>query len=63
VLSEGDGGGLRMGAHAMKEKRKVVTIEDVRRGYQKELDRRSVIESGRFRFMGGNREGDERDVL
>lgn len=60
VLSEGDGGGLKMGAHAVKEKRKVVTIHDVRRDYQSELDRRSIIESGRFGFVGG---GEEMDML
>jgi len=65
VLSEGDGGALRMGNHAVEEKRKVVTIEDVRRAYQKELDTRSVIESGRFGFGvgGGEREEDEMDML
>ena len=39
-----------------KGKRKVVTIGDVREAYQRELDRRSVIENGRFGFGGG---GDE----
>lgn len=65
VLSEGDGGALRMANHAVEEKRKVVTIEDVRRAYQKELDTRSVIESGRFGFGvgGGEREEDEMDML
>ncbi|KAK4690198.1 hypothetical protein P7C71_g6529, partial [Lecanoromycetidae sp. Uapishka_2] len=48
VLSEGDGGGAKMGLPAVREKRKIVTIDDLRRDYQKELDRRSVIESGRF---------------
>ncbi|KAL8938252.1 MAG: hypothetical protein Q9216_003992 [Gyalolechia sp. 2 TL-2023] len=31
-------------------KRQVVTISDVRNGWQKELDRRSVVESGRWGF-------------
>lgn len=44
--------------------RKLVTIKDVRKEYQDELDRRSMIENGRFGFgyadSGG---GDEMDVL
>jgi len=47
----------------VKGKRKVVTIEDVRGLYQRELDRRSVIEGGRFGFAGGVDERDEMDVL
>ncbi len=46
-----------------KAKRRVVTIGDVRGGYQRELDRRSVIESGRFGFVGRKDEGEEMDVL
>ncbi len=42
------------------KKRKVVTLEDVRRGYQKELDRVAMIEGNMFSFGGG---GDEMDVL
>lgn len=52
VLSEGVSG---------KGKRKIVEVKDVRAQYQKELDRRSVIEGGRFGFVGGG--GDEMDVL
>ena len=52
VLSE-DGSGTG--------KRKIVEITDVRARYQKELDRRSVIEGGRFGFVGGG--ADEMDVL
>jgi len=33
-------------------KRKIVTLEDVRREYQAELDRRSEIVQGRFAFGG-----------
>lgn len=44
VLSEDVGG---------KGKRKIVEIKDVRAQYQKELDRRSMIEGGRFGFVGG----------
>ncbi|KAL8948145.1 MAG: hypothetical protein Q9222_005644 [Ikaeria aurantiellina] len=36
--------------------RKIVTIADVRKGWQKELDRRSVIESGQWGFGLGNEE-------
>ena len=44
LLSAADGG-----------KRKVVTIKDVRKDWQKELDRRSVVASGRWGFglVGG----------
>ncbi|KAI9711627.1 MAG: hypothetical protein M1812_007150 [Candelaria pacifica] len=42
------------------KKRKVVTLDDVRRGYQKELDRVAMIEGNMFSFGGG---GDEMDVL
>lgn len=52
VLSEDEGG---------KGKRKIIEVSDVRAQYQKELDRRSVIEGGRFGFVGGG--GDEMDVL
>ena len=39
-------------------KRKIVTLEDVRREYQAELDKRSEIVQGRFALVG-----DEMDVL
>ncbi|KAL8644709.1 MAG: hypothetical protein Q9226_007629, partial [Calogaya cf. arnoldii] len=48
LLSNADGG-----------KRRVVTIEDVRKGWQKELDRRSVVEGGRWGF---GMVGDEMDL-
>lgn len=56
VLSEDVNGGKEM-----KRKRNIVEVGDVRALYQKELDRRSVIEGGRFGFVGGG--GDEMDVL
>ena len=59
VLSGGKerrGSGILIGG-----KRKIVTLEDVRKSYQEELDRRSVIENGRFGF--GFDEGDAMDVL
>lgn len=44
------------------KKRTLVTIKDVRAGYQRELDRRSVLESGRWGFgldgVGEEEEGD-----
>lgn len=46
-----------------KAKRKVITIGDVRGQYQRELDRRSVIEGGRYGFAGAMDEGDEMDIL
>lgn len=59
---EGRGSGVGAGAGAggvSVTKRKVVTLEDVRKKYQDELDRRSVMENGRFGFD----EGDAMDVL
>lgn len=44
-----------------KAKRRVVTLEDARREYQRELDRVAMIESGRFALVG--RGADEMDVL
>lgn len=41
-------------------KRRLVTLEDVRREYQEELDRRAALEQGRFGFVD---EGNEMDVL
>ena len=58
VLSEGVGVGK--GQAGENGKRKVVTIGDVRGAYQRELDRRSMIEGGRFGFGGVM--GDEMDV-
>lgn len=40
-------------------KRRVVTLEDLRKEYQAELDRVSAMENGQFAFAGG----DEMDVL
>ncbi|KAI9819922.1 MAG: hypothetical protein M1827_006492 [Pycnora praestabilis] len=41
-------------------KRRVVTLEDVRKEYQEELDREAMIENNQFSFAGV---GDEMDVL
>ncbi|MCJ1413338.1 hypothetical protein MMC19_007443 [Ptychographa xylographoides] len=40
------------------EKRKVIRLEDVRKDYQEELDRRSVIDSGRFGIVDGTTDDD-----
>ena len=55
---------VEKGASDMKEgKRKLVTIQDMRRNYQKELDRRSMIENGRFGFGAPGEVGDAMDLL
>ena len=46
------GGSTEIGGGS-KEKRKVVTIDDLRTAYQKELDRRNLIDGGRYSFMDG----------
>jgi len=43
-----------------KSKRRIVTLEEVRREYQSELDRRSEMQQGRFPLLGG---GEPMDVL
>ena len=54
VAGDGSGGvGKPDGA-----KRKVLTLQDVREEYQGELDRRSVIENGKWGFgFGGDDDG------
>jgi hypothetical protein len=41
-------------------KRRLITLEDVRREFQEELDRRAALKQGRFGFMDA---GNEMDVL
>lgn len=48
------------GVHPVGQKRKLVTLEEVRRDYSAELDRRSDILQGRFPLVGS---GDEMDVF
>ena len=48
------------GVHQAGQKRKLVTLEEVRRDYSAELDRRSDILQGRFPLVGG---ADEMDVF
>lgn len=45
------------------KKRTVVRLGDVRRGYQEELDRRCVLEGGRFGILGGEEEGEEDEMV
>jgi hypothetical protein len=49
------------GVHQAGQKRKLVTLEEVRRDYSAELDRRSDILQGRFPLVGGA--DDEMDVF
>jgi nuclear pore complex protein Nup160 len=44
-------------------KRRVVTLQDVRRAYQEELDRVSAVGKGQFSVVGGDVDGDEMDIL
>jgi len=37
-----------------RKERKVITLEDVRKGYQEELDRVEAVQMGRFAFGGSN---------
>jgi len=58
ILCEGSkrenvGVGRGKGGNEEVVKRKVVTLADVRRGYQEELDRVAAIENGRFSLGGG----------
>ena len=58
VLSGGSANGVAgdgIGGVSKPEgaRRKVVTLQDLRAGYQKELDRRSIIQNGQYDFGGG----------
>jgi len=46
-------------SNSLPAKRKAITLEDMRKGYQGELDRIAAIENNQFAFVGG----DEMDVL
>ena len=52
LVGEDEGWVLVGGKGLEGAKRKVVKLEDVRRGYQEELDRRSVLDNGRFGIVG-----------
>ncbi|KAL9018327.1 MAG: hypothetical protein Q9185_004360 [Variospora sp. 1 TL-2023] len=58
--ADDSGGEAWLLSAANGRKRKVVTIDDVRKGWQKELDRRSVVEGGRWEFGLGD--GDEMEL-
>ncbi|KUJ20282.1 uncharacterized protein LY89DRAFT_682039 [Mollisia scopiformis] len=62
ILSEDDGrksSGAGLTSKNAPPKRKVVTLDDVRKSYQAELDRIAAIQNDQFAFVGG----DEMDVL
>lgn len=48
----GDGDGRAAGLETGHQRRRIVTVQDLREGYQQELDRRSVVESGNYAFGG-----------
>jgi len=58
VLAEGVEG--EHSSSGKKSKRRIVTLDDVRRDYQSELDRRSEMQQGRFPLLG---DGEAMDVL
>lgn len=58
-VRKGSGAGLNGAKREREPKRKVVTLEEVRRGYQAELDRIAAIQNNQFAFVGA----DEMDVL
>lgn len=53
--------GFGLGKAKKKLRRKIVTLEDLRREYAAELDRVQRIERGDYPFLGV--EGEEMDVL
>lgn len=67
-MEDGEEKGKRKEKKEDEEKRKVVTLEDVRRKWQEELDRRADLRAGRFAAFdfvgwvgGGDAGGDEED--
>ena len=60
--------GSGSGSGVKHQQRRLVTLADIRREYQDELDRMAVLETGQFpiiedRFGGGGGVYDEMDVL
>jgi nuclear pore complex protein Nup160 len=51
ISKRGEAGKPKLNGHV---KRRVVTLEDVRKEYQAELDRLALIENGRFAFGDGD---------
>jgi len=62
ATTAGAGAGVGVGL-GRKAKRRVVTLEDVRRGYQEELDRRQVLERGGFSFVGAVGGGEDEAMV
>ncbi|GME52897.1 hypothetical protein GTA08_BOTSDO05323 [Neofusicoccum parvum] len=58
---EGEGGLKAVPDGKACARRRLVTLEDLRREYQAELDRVAAMETGRFAFSAGG--GDDMDVL
>ena len=56
VVVGGEDAGGKGGGGGGGGGRKVLRLEDVRRGYQTELDRRSVLEGGQWGIVGGEEE-------
>lgn len=54
------GSGTSLNGKTVPPKRKVITLADVRRSYQEELDRIAAIQNNQFSFNGG---ADEMNVL
>ena len=52
-----------LGKPAPPAKRKVVTLDDVRKEYQEELDRVARIEANQFAFNDGDVDMDAMDTL
>ena len=50
------GGGKGKGVEGKGGKRRLVTVEELREGYQALLDRKSIIEGGRWAFGEGDEE-------
>lgn len=62
LVGQGEGeGGLKGVPDGKAAPRRLVTLEDLRREYQAELDRVAAMETGRFAFSAGG--GDEMEVL
>lgn len=54
ILSEEPAKKTTPGMKAVQPKRKVVTLKDIRKSYQDELDRIAAIENNQFSFAGGD---------
>ena len=59
ILSKGGNDMLRGG----QGKRGVVSLGNLREQYQEELDRRSIIDGGKYAFTGNDEEGDAMELV